>query len=96
MHQIAELLDLRESDKTGFGHIVYEKVANPFGILTICFITLLRLDIYEVTKQNFSKMQKRDPIYQIDSMQTSEKEHLASHIINSLRLLGKEGKWVCL
>lgn len=51
-HQVTELPYFRGRDKTGFYLVVHEQAADPFGILAVSFIHLLRFRILGMRKGN--------------------------------------------
>ena len=65
-HQVTELPYFRGRDKTGFYHVTHEQVADPFGILAVSLIPLLRFRIFGMRKGNetgvFQDVEDRDPV----------------------------------
>lgn len=65
-HQVTEMPYFRRRDKTGFYHVTHEQVADPFGILTVRLISLLRFRIFGMRKGNetglFKDVEYRDPV----------------------------------
>lgn len=45
-HQVPELPDIRRWNKAGLDHTAHIQVANPFCVLTVSFVTLLRLRVF--------------------------------------------------
>ncbi len=64
--QASQLADFRGRDKTRFYHIVHEQVSDPFGILAVSLIALLRLCIFGMGQGDktglFKDIKNRDPV----------------------------------
>ena len=57
----------KRQDKRRFYHSAHVQITNPFGILTVCLVALLRLCIFGVGKSNpdvilLQDIKNRDPI----------------------------------
>lgn len=65
-NQIPKLPDFRRRDKTRFYHIAHEQIADPFGILAVGLVALLRLRIFGMGQSNktglFQDIKNRDPV----------------------------------
>lgn len=65
-NQIPKLPDFRRRDKTGFYHVAHEQVADPFSILAVGFIALLRFCIFGMGQGDktglFEDVKNRDPV----------------------------------
>ena len=65
-HQVTELAYFRRGDKTGFYHVAHEQVTDPFGILEVSFVSLLRFGIFGVCEGNktgfFKDIEDGDPV----------------------------------
>ena len=64
--QIPKLADFRGRDKTRFYHVAHEQVADPFCILAVGLIALLRLGIFGMCQGDktrvFEDVKNRDPV----------------------------------
>lgn len=83
-----------------FDHVTHKEITDPFGILTVGFIALLRFCIFwmgKCNKTDFSRMLKTGIQYlPEDSIQTSVQLYLASQLDSSLSPFEKEEKRACL
>lgn len=65
-HQVTELPDFRRRDKVWLYHVAHEQVANPFGILAVRLVALLRLGIFGMGKDDmtsfFKDVEYGDPV----------------------------------
>ena len=99
-HQVTELADVRRWDKAGLDHAAHIQVANPLGVLAVGFVALLRFRVFRVRQGDptglFKDIEYRNPVFPVDSMQTSEQEYFASQSARSLSPLENEEKRACL
>ena len=65
-HQVTKLADFGGRDKTWFYHIAHEQVSDPFGILAVGLIALLRFGIFGMGQSDktglFKDVKNRDPV----------------------------------
>lgn len=65
-HQVTEMPNIRRGNKAGLNHVTHEEVTDPFGILAVGLVALLRFGVLRVGKSNttgfFEDVKDWDPV----------------------------------
>ena len=66
-YQIPQMADVSRWNKGRFNHVTHEEVTDPFGILTVCLVPLLRFGVFRMGKGNkepglFQDIENGDPV----------------------------------
>ena len=67
-YQIPQMTDVSRWNKGRLDHVAHEEVTDPFGILTVCLVPLLRFGVFGMGKGDkkpdlFQDIEDRNPVF---------------------------------